>query len=57
MTTVVSRLYDQVENRHQTRRQALRAKEFPDSTLSVITEPDATAMMAPQGPPRQRRAL
>ena len=35
----------------------LRAKGFPDSTLSVITEPDATAMMGRAGRPRQRRAL
>lgn len=45
MTTVVSRLYDQVETATRVADQ-LRAKGFPENTLSVITTPDAGMIAA-----------
>ncbi|PWK62570.1 hypothetical protein [Roseicyclus mahoneyensis] len=45
MTTVVSRLYDTVDTATRVADQ-LRAKGFPESTLSVITTPDAGLIAA-----------
>jgi hypothetical protein len=47
MTTVVSRLYDQVETANRVADQ-LRAKGFPDSALSVVTKPNAGRIAATQ---------
>jgi hypothetical protein len=52
MTTVVSRLYDQVETAQRVADQ-LRAEGFPASTLSVLTSADAAAMAAARIPASQ----
>ena len=47
MTTVVSRLYDQVDTANRIA-DKLRAKGFPDRTLTVIEKADVAAMTAAQ---------
>lgn len=49
MTTVVSRLYDQVETAKRVADQ-LRAEGFPESCLSIVTSADAAALMAARIP-------
>lgn len=55
MTTVVSRLYDQVDTANRVADQ-LRAEGFPASTISILTSADAAAMAAARIPAPQAAA-
>ena len=51
MTTVVSRLYDQVDTANRVAAQ-LRSDGFPEKTLAIVTSADVTAMTAAGVPMR-----